>query len=115
MSSRLALWYGSIMSDRLEQLSKLHAANPVDPDLTYMIALEYVKACDPVNAIDWLDRTLDIDIDYLYAYFQKAKALSNRGEHDAARESLKIGIEKAAQCGDAKAQNELSELLATLS
>jgi tetratricopeptide (TPR) repeat protein len=102
------------MPDRLEQLHKLHAADPTDTDVTYMIAMEQVKAEDYAAVIDWLDKTLALDPDYLYAYFQKAKAQSALGEDDAAIVTLKRGIEKAQQAGDAKAIDELTVLLASM-
>lgn len=98
------------MSDRLEQLHKLHAADPADADLPYMIALECAKADDPAEAITWLDKTLALDPHYHYAYFQKAKALEDDGETVDALAVLDEGIAKATQAGDAKALGELQEL-----
>ena len=106
--------YTAPMSDRLEQLDKLHAADPADADVTYMIAMEHVKVGDYPIVIDWLDKTLTLDPGYLYAYFQKAKAQSQMGDDDAAITTLKLGIEKAQQAGDAKAVGELSELMASM-
>ena len=104
------------MPTRLEQLQKLHAADPDDADVTYMIAMEHANADDPAVlpvVLDWLDKTLALDADYLYAYFQKAKAQSALGDNVAAVDTLKHGIEKARVAGDTKAVNELGELLAT--
>ncbi len=105
------------MTDRLEQLQKLHAADPEDADVTYMIAMEHMKLGDATGGLavlDWLDKTLALDPGYLYAYFQKAKAQSQLGDDDTATATLKLGIEKAQQAGDAKAVNELSELLMSI-
>ncbi len=108
--------YNPPMTDRLEQLHKLHAADPDDADITYMIAMEHTKppGNDPAAVIDWLNKTLDLDPNYLYAYFQKAKALSELGQADAAKATLQLGIQHATEHGDAKAQSELSELMASL-
>ncbi len=102
------------MSDRLEQLSKLYAAEPEDPFLTYGIALEHAKAERLDEAITWLDKTLGLDDNYCYAYFQKGKMLSEKGEEGAARAVLEQGIEAAKTCGEEKAESELRELLANL-
>jgi len=103
------------MTDRLEQLHKLHAADPDDADVTYMIAMEHTKLTGdsgggPAAVIDWLDKTLDLDPNYLYAYFQKAKAQSEQGNDEVARATLQLGINRATEHGDAKAVSELSEL-----
>ncbi len=100
--------------DRLAQLMTLHDADPADPFLTYGIALEHAKADAPDQAITWLDRTLALDADYLYAYFQKAKSQLELGDDEDARTTLDTGIQRAAAKGDAKAHGELSELRASL-
>lgn len=98
------------MNDRLEQLLKLHAADPDDADLPYMIALEHGKADDTEQAIAWLDKTLALNANYHYAYFQKAKMLDADGEANEALAVLDVGIAKASAAGDAKALGELREL-----
>jgi len=102
------------MPDRLDQLVKLHEADPADPFVTYGIALEHAKADRPDEALAWLDKTLSLDAGYLYAYFQKAKALGELGEDAAARAAAERGIEKAAEAGDDKALSELTDLLESL-
>lgn len=96
--------------DRLEKLTQLHAADPSDADLPYMIALEHSKAGDTAETIAWLDKALAINPHYHYAYFQKAKALDDDGETDDALAVLDEGIAKATEAGDAKALGELQEL-----
>lgn len=98
------------MTDRLEQLTKLHAGDPSDADLPYMIALEHAKQGDTDEAVAWLDKALAINPHYHYAYFQKAKALDQDGETDDALAVLDEGIAKATQASDAKALGELQEL-----
>lgn len=97
-------------SDRLEQLQKLYAADPQDADLPYMIALEHGKAGDVAQALSWLDKTIELNANYHYAYFQKAKVLDEDGEIDQAVAVLDQGIALATQAGDAKALGELQEL-----
>lgn len=98
------------MTDRLKKLLKLLAADPDDADVPYMIGLEHAKADDPAEAITWLDRTLALDPGYHYAYFQKAKMLSELGEDEDAVAVLDRGIARATADGNAKATGELEEL-----
>jgi len=100
---------------RLEQLTKLHGADPADAFLTYGIALELGKQQQYEQAIQWLDKTLQLDPNYCYAFFQKAKMSSELGDDATARQILVEGIAVAQQAGDEHARSELSELLATLS
>ncbi|MEM9883489.1 MAG: hypothetical protein AAF800_11275 [Planctomycetota bacterium] len=102
------------MSDRLAQLEKLLAVDPSDADVPYMIALEHAKADDPEAAVRWLDRAIGIDPSYHYAYFQKAKQLSELGEDEAALAAADAGIARAEADGHAKAVGELQELRANL-
>ena len=102
------------MSDRLTQLEKLHAADPNDPFLTYGIALEHFKLDDHNAAIEWLDRTLALDEHYCYAYFQKAKVLSDQGDDDEAKAVLDTGMKAAIEAGDDHARSEMMELMETL-
>lgn len=98
------------MSDRLDQLQKLHAADPADADLPYMIALEHGKAGDTAEAIDWLDKAIELNAHYHYAYFQKAKMLDEQGDGADALVTLDAGIKLAEEAGNAKALGELQEL-----
>jgi len=100
----------STNTDRLEQLQKLHRADPNDADLPYMIALELGKADDAAAAIDWLDKTIALNAHYHYAYFQKAKMLEEEGEGAEALVTLDAGIKLATEAGDGKALGELQEL-----
>ncbi len=101
-------------ADRLAKLEKLHAADPADPFCTYGIALEHAKAGRIDDALAWLDKTVELDPHYCYAYFQKGKLLSTRGapgDDAAARKILEAGITAATEAGDAHAREEIAELL----
>lgn len=102
------------MPDRLTQLEQLHAGDPNDPFVTYGIALEHFKLGDHTAALDWLDQTLALDSHYCYAYFQKAKVLSDRGDDDEARAALETGMKAAIEAGDEHARGEMAELMETL-
>lgn len=102
------------MTDRRDQLKKLYDADPNDPFVTYGLAMEDVKAGDDVGALAWLDKTLDLDAGYCYAYYQKGLALGRQGKPDEAKAAVEQGIARAKAVGDAKATAELEELLTTL-
>lgn len=101
-------------NDRLEQLHKLHKADPADPFCTYGIALEHAKVEEHDSALEWLDKTLELDADYFYAYFQKAKAFMQKGDDDDAKAALEIGIARANAKGDAHAASEMQDLMMDL-
>jgi len=106
--------YDGVMSERIVQLTKLRDADPNDPFLTYGLAMEHSKAGDYDDAIRWFDMTIELDAQYCYAYYQKAKALSMKGEDEAACEVIRQGIGVAKQAGDGHAASELAELLSSL-
>jgi len=98
-------------SARLEQLRKLHAADPSDADVCYMIAQEYGKGSEHESAIEWYDKCLATDAAYCYAYFFKAMALTELGQRPDAVEVLRAGVSKATEVGNEKAISELTALL----
>jgi len=102
------------MNDRLAQLQDMHASDPSDAFIPYGIALEHFKAGDHAAALTWLDKTLSLDPHYCYAYFQKAKVLSDRGDDDEARAVLETGMRAAVEVHDEHARGEMAELLASL-
>ena len=99
------------MSERLDLLMRLHEAEPDDPFCTYGIALEHAKAGKRDEAIQWLDKTLELDDGYCYAYYQKARVLSEMNRLDSARAVLRVGMEAATQANDEHAHREMTELL----
>ncbi len=96
---------------RLDQLHKLLKLTPSDPFLTYGIALEHKKAGELPQAVEWLDKTIEIDAAYCYAYYQKGQVLEQLGDADAARRTYRQGIAAATEAGDAHAQGELQGAL----
>ena len=99
------------MTNRLEQLRRLHDADPSDPFVPYGMALEYAKIHQFDDALRWLDQTLQVDPQYCYAYYHKAKILSERGSQVEAKAVLTQGIQTATQAGDDHARSEMAELL----
>ena len=102
------------MSERLEQLTKLYEADAADPFLTYGIALEYAKIARFDDAMVWFDKTIEIDPNYCYAYYHKARILGDLGDDAAARRVLDRGMQAAQQAGDEHARSEMTDLLDSL-
>lgn len=102
------------MSVRLPQLEKLHAADPGDADVMYMLAQEYANAGDAPKALQWYDRCLERDPGYLYGYFHKAKVLEMQGDPTRAVVTLREGVSRARSAGNSKALSELSSYLEAL-
>lgn len=99
---------------RLEQLIAFHDKDDQDTFVTYGIAMEYAKTGDLTTTLQWLDKTLTLDPDYAYAWYQKAVTQSKADQFDAARQSIASGIEAAQRSGDGHAKEELNELLDNL-
>lgn len=99
---------------RLSQLEKLHAADPNDADVAYMLAHEHAKSGNTPTAVHWFDTCLKLDPTYHYAFFHKAKALSADGDVENARGVLRDGLARATKDGNAKAMSEIAALLTEL-
>jgi Tfp pilus assembly protein PilF len=87
---------------------------PGDPTTLYMVALEYKKSGQPDLAIEHLDKTIQFDPGYCYAYFQKGEVLESQGDVDAAKDAYRAGIDAARRKGDAHALSELEGQLQML-
>ena len=95
------------MTARLEQLRKLLEKSPSDAFLLYATALELKKAGDSRGALDHLAKTLAVDADYMYAYYQQGQILKSIGDPAAAIIAYDIGVSRAQKKGDQKALGEL--------
>jgi len=99
------------MTDRIQQLQALLAAEPNDTFCTYGLAMEHAKRGETAQAIEWFDRTLAIDPNYCYAYFHKARAQHAAGDSAGASATLQRGLKQAQASRDFKAANEIEALL----
>ena len=99
------------MADRIAQLQSILQSEPNDAFCLYGLAMEYAKAGQHGLAIEFFDKTLAVDPDYLYGYFHKAKSQEEAGDRFAACSTLRAGLQRAKAGGDAKAANEISGYL----
>lgn len=99
---------------RLEQLRAMLKAEPDDVFLNFGVAMELVKEANFDDALAAFDRVIGLDADFPPGHFQKARALAQIDRIDDARRALNEGIEAARRAGDAHAEGEMSEMLASL-
>jgi tetratricopeptide (TPR) repeat protein len=105
---------GEQSGSRLEKLKGMLDIKPGDPFLLYAIGLEYKKLKDTKSAIEFLDRTIQHDWGYCYAYYQKGMILQESGDVDAAKRALTEGLDAARRKGDQHAASEISAALKML-
>jgi len=99
------------MSERLTKILQMLDAKPGDTFLLYAAAMEYKKRNDLAKAMEYLDRTVQFDPLYAYAFFQKGQVHEMTGDSAAARQAYLAGIDAARQKGDAHAASELQGAL----
>ena len=99
---------------RLEKLEALLQKEPDDSFLNFGIDMELAKAGRFDESLAQFDRTIELNPNYIAAYFQKGRTLISMGEDDRARNALEAGIQQANLCGETHAAGEMQELLATL-
>lgn len=102
------------MTDRLAKLQEMLQRTPKDAFLLYGIGLEYKKAGDVPHAVEFLNRAIEADPGYCYAYYQRAQVQEQAGQTDLARQSYQEGIAAAKRVGDAHALSELETALALI-
>jgi tetratricopeptide (TPR) repeat protein len=98
-------------ASRLDKLLKMLETKSGDPFLLYALGLEYKKLGDMKSAIEYLDKTIQHDWGYCYAYYQKGLILQESGDLDSARRTFREGIDAAQRKGDAHAAEEISAAL----
>ncbi|MGD0541238.1 MAG: hypothetical protein ABSB33_06965 [Tepidisphaeraceae bacterium] len=101
-------------SSRMDKLRQMLEKSPGDAFLLYAVALEYRKSGDAKSAMEYLDKVIQHDWGYCYAYHQKGQILESSGEIDAARQAYRQGIDAAARKGDEHAGQEIAAALAMI-
>lgn len=98
----------------MRQLRQMLQRQPDDPFLLYGLAMEYRKAGDADKALEFFNHVLRHDPNYCYAYYQRAQVHESLGDVEAARRSLREGVEAARRSGDAHALSEVQAALTLL-
>lgn len=99
---------------RLEKLEALLKKEPDDAFLNFGLAMELAKAARFDESINQFNRTIELDPNYIAAYFQKGRTFISMGDEDRAKHALQDGIRQANLCGETHAAGEMQDLLATL-
>ena len=102
------------LSPRMRQLQQMLLRQPDDPFLLYGMAMEYKKADEPARALQYFDQVLRRDPNYCYAYYQRAQVHESLGDVEAARRSLREGVEAAQRSSDLHALSEIEAALSLL-
>lgn len=101
-------------SPRMQQLQRMLEREPDDTFLLYGLALEYKKLNDASRAIEHLNRVIELDPGYCYAYHQRGLIQESLGETESAKQSYRQGIEAATKKGDDHARGEIEGALSML-
>jgi tetratricopeptide (TPR) repeat protein len=104
-----------VATNRLEILKSLVGQNPKDTFARYGLAMEYARAGNPEQAAAEYRTLLDLNPDYVAAYFQGGQVLEKLGRLEEARAMYQRGIEAAGRTGDAHARSELENALDMIS
>ena len=94
---------------RREQIEAMLANEPTDPELHYMLAMEYVSAGDDVEAVRCFRELIQVAPTYPPAYHMAGRALQRLNRIDEARTLLTQGIPIAQKQGDSHAAGEMTE------
>ncbi len=101
-------------SDRRTRIEAMLTDAPDDPELRYMLAMEYVSAGDDAAAVRCFGELMRRCPDYPAGYHQAARALQRLDRIAEAREVLRRGIPAALARNDAHTAGEMQQLLELL-
>lgn len=101
-------------TSRREMIQAMLADTPNDPELRYMLAMEYVSAGDDAGAVRCFHELVQATPNYPPAYHQAGRALQRLNRIGEARDILVKGIPIAQKQGDHHAAGEMTELLQSL-
>src|SRR4051794_19183256 len=95
----------------MKKLAAMLEKQPNDTFLLYGMALEFKKANNAPRAIEYLDRVIQLDPGYCYAYHQKGLVYEAEGDTESARRSYRDGVDAAVKKGDEHARGEIQAAL----
>ncbi len=99
------------MSDRIEEIRSMLAAEGDDTFLIYSLGMELASAGRHEEAVAEFGRCIDLDGDYLAAYAEAGKSLRAAGQLDQAREMFAAGMDLAGRTGESHMRDFLQQQL----
>jgi Flp pilus assembly protein TadD len=99
------------MSDRLEQLRQLVAADPADALTRFLLGRELATHGLDEEARPEFQEAVRLDPRYTAAYRQLGNSLERLGCHEEAAVIYRRGVEVAAETGDLQAGKEMQAFL----
>jgi len=99
---------------RREKIEAMLAADPADPMLRYMLAMELDKAEEHDRSLELFAGLMADDSPHVPAFLMAGQQLVKLNRIDEARTALREGIEAARTQGDSHAAGEMAEFLAQL-
>ena len=103
------------MSNRLEALKNMVAANPNDGFARYGLAMEYANSGDLEQAAEEYRALLAVNPNYSAGYYHGGQTLEKLGRREEARTLYHQGIEATTRIGDLHTRSELQAALDLLS
>ena len=100
---------------RLETLEEFVRERPTDAFAHYGLAMEYVKAGRPEDALATFQKLLGFNPNYTAGYHQAGLLLTHLGRIEEARAMFSRGIEVAGRNGEHHSKTEMEEALHDLS
>jgi len=99
---------------RIANIEALLVETPDDPELRYMLAMEYAGGGDDAEAVRRFEELISVAPDYPPAYHQAGRSLQRLNRIADARAMLQRGIPVAQRQGNSHAAGEMMELLQNL-
>jgi Tfp pilus assembly protein PilF len=99
---------------RKEQILEMVAANPMDPELLYFLAMEHLTTGDTTAALKSFQDVTAAAPDYVPAYVQMGQLLTRLEREEDARNVYRTGIAAARKKGDQHAAEEMTAFLDSL-
>jgi tetratricopeptide (TPR) repeat protein len=100
---------------RIDTLISMLEKEPGDLFLNYVLGIEYANDLSSVaDAESQFKIVLNLDPNYIAAYYQLGKLLESLLRNPEALECYKVGLEKAKEQQNNKAVNEFNEALFNL-
>ena len=99
---------------RIKQIGRLLQENPDDVFLNFSLAMELATHGRKDEAMAQYARVIELDRDYVTAYFRKADLMLELRRDEEARQTLRAGIDAAERANDSHMKSKMSEMLTRL-